>query len=86
LQINYPIVKHLVEDLSNDIHAVSYPLKYAPYITKHFLCYDIHEHQEISAIDDFIVSGNDNLEMLQYLIAKQVRILDAINLNQITLL
>ncbi|CAF3221770.1 unnamed protein product [Rotaria sp. Silwood2] len=77
------IVRYLIEDLNDDIHAASYPLNYNPDVKRILPCFDIFEDHKISVLDDFIVSGHYNLEILRYLIDNQVRILDAKNFNRI---
>lgn len=65
---NFTILKYLVEDLNDDIHSISYCPR---------------ESHKISILDNFIVSGHENLEMVEYLINKNVRLMDASNLHQI---
>ncbi|CAF4639329.1 unnamed protein product, partial [Rotaria sp. Silwood2] len=77
------VVKYLIEDLNDDVDAVSYPFNYKTYIYQHWSFCNSIEHQKISVRDDFIVGGHENLEMLQYLIDKQVRLFDVKNFNRI---
>ncbi|CAF3151337.1 unnamed protein product [Rotaria sp. Silwood2] len=77
------VVKYLIEDLNDDVHAVSYPFNYKTYICHHWSFCNSIEHQKIYVLDDFIVGGHVNLEMLQYLIDTQVRLFDAKNFNRI---